>query len=268
MLTMALLLGAPGVAGAGQSYTIISEDATQTSRVVAVRIEERLSEEALQRVALEVRDRAAGSQVRHTQVSFFLPRMPTASRPWASVDTSPTPKIRVFGLSLAEEARLAAEAAADPRKPIGSYIVDLPASPGRITLFASKGRTYAEWAQRGGARITDEVTVERDGSGTRYAPKSGAADHYLVKPNGTLEVRNESTLVAVAEPAARAARHGADVAAAPGQALEQTAHEAPSTAPVAPATRPNRATRRVASARKASGPNLFYSDYMKPIATR
>lgn len=199
LLPLVLLLPM-GPALAGQdSFTIVREDATQTSRVVSVRIDRRLAANELARIAETIRSGSPSPMTRHVVVSYFLPGMPLDQRPWSSVDTTPKTKVLVAGLTLEEAALLAADASKDKRDTVGAWLTEIPSVPGRITIFNQKGRTYLEWAQRSGHKSVDEVVLTKGTRGSRVDLKAGGDDYYLIKASGELELRNQDRLVAVAE---------------------------------------------------------------------
>lgn len=211
---LGLLLGASAHAGERDTFAILSEDATETSRVVAVRIGHRLAGDDLVRLANVVKEAKSSPTLRNTVVSFYLPTMPQNQRPWASVDLAPTPKVYIAGLQLAEERAFIAEANADRRSVTGAWLTELPASPGRIMIFTEKGRTFLEAVTRGGQKSIEEVAETPEKRGTRIDLKSGGSDYYVLKASGELELRNEERLIAVAERIILDRHAGAAVASA------------------------------------------------------
>jgi hypothetical protein len=211
-----LLLAQAGTLKAGQdSFTIVREDATPTSRVVSVRIDRRLSSSELARIAETIKTKSSSPTTRHVVVSYFLPGMPLELRPWASVDTTPKTRVLVSGLTLEEAEIISADAIADKRDTIGSWLTEIPSSPGRITIFNQKGRTYLEWVQRSGQKLVDEVMLTRGTRGSRVDLKAGGDDYYMIKVSGELELRNKDRLVAVAERVT--AQRGAPMASSKAQ---------------------------------------------------
>ncbi|MGQ0671948.1 MAG: hypothetical protein ACT4N2_03580 [Hyphomicrobium sp.] len=197
------------------SYAIVREDATATSRVVAVRIGERLAASRLARIAGLLKASGSMPTTRHVQVSFYLPRMPLDQRPWASVDMTPHTKVTIGGLSLEEQRQLEAEAADDRRTVIGTWLTDLPSVPGRLTIFSEAGKTMLEWRQRGGSTTLDEVVAVRGTRAVRYDLHGGSGDYYLAKSSGELELRSGDRLIAIAAALSRKrpARSSPEVAA-------------------------------------------------------
>lgn len=216
LLMPLLLLAQAGTLKAGQdSFTIVREDATPTSRVVSVRIDRRLSSSELARIAETIKTKSPSPTTRHVVVSYFLPGMPLELRPWASVDTTPKTRVLVSGLTLEEAEIISADAIADKRDTIGSWLTEIPSSPGRITIFNQKGRTYLEWVQRSGQKLVDEVMLTRGTRGSRVDLKAGGDDYYMIKVSGELELRNKDRLVAVAERVT--AQRGAPMASSKAQ---------------------------------------------------
>lgn len=153
----------------------------------------------LVRLANVIKSTKPSPTLRNTVVSFYLPSMPPDLRPWASVDLAPVAKVVIGGLKLEEQQAYAAEANTDRRALIGSWLTDLPSTPGRMAVFKDKGKTYLEWEMRTGQKTVDEIVVTRGTRGSRFDLKAGGDDYYLLKATGELELRSKDRLTAVAE---------------------------------------------------------------------
>jgi hypothetical protein len=284
-----LFLPAFAHAGSSPSYAVLKEDATQTSRVVAVRIESRLAEADLVALARAIKDASPNPANKHTVVLFYLPGMTADQRPWASADTTPAMKVAIAGLTLADAGAYAEAAAGDNRALTGTWLTELPSAPGRLTIFSEKGKTYLEWAQRGGQTSQDEVTVTNGvGGGQRVDLAGGAEDHYVIRPSGQIEIRSGERLVAVAEPLSRKAKAApagkgwtTTVATLPSEPIAAATLEPAATAPEASpaadaaaaaplAAKPYAPLRKKRVARSSArkdkpNPYVVTSDYMRPI---
>lgn len=253
---------------AEDSFAIVGEDATKTSRVVSVRIERRLDADGLARIATNIRSQNSTPAMRHTVVSFFLPGMPLDQRPWASVDTTPTTKVVVGGLKIEEAQRYAAQVAAERRDLIGAWLTDFPSEPGRIAIYNEKGRARLEWVQRNGATIVEELVETRGTRGVRYDLKSGGDEHYLLKSSGVLEIKGKDRLIARAERIDRtktytvATGSGEEGAVEPSAAI---AEDAAANAKALEEARKPRLVKRVKRAPKAAA--LIDYNHMRPLIT-
>lgn len=251
---------------AEDSYAIVGEDATKTSRVVSVKIGHRVGTDDLARIANSVRALNNSPSMRHTVVSFYLPGMPLDQRPWASVDTTPVTKVVVGGLKLEEAARYAAEVSAGKRDLIGAWITDFPSEPGRIAIYNEKGRPRLEWVQRKGATIIEELVETRGTRGVRFDLKSGGDDYYLLRASGELEIKSKDRLLARAERIDRTRTYAVAAGASEEGSVEPTAITAEDAAATAiEEPRKPRLAKRVKRAPKAAA--LIDYNHMRPLIT-
>ena len=180
------------------SFSIVSRDLGEGRRIVAVRLSGRADEAELIAIARGIIVQAPQSGVR-TLVTFYLPKMGLDSGAWANVSFVPEAKATIMGLRRDEEQTYAADVAADRRALLGSWLTDLPAPPGRISIFSDRGKAFVEWRLRTGRTSVDEVAQTRGTRGSRFDARDRSADYYLIKWSGELELRNKDQLIAVAE---------------------------------------------------------------------
>jgi hypothetical protein len=193
------ILVVPAAAQTVPAYRIVAEEKTDTSRTVDVRVERRLGETDIGSIANAVVNREQRPYLR-TIVNFSLPSARTGEPPWASATLVREVRVKIPGLRLDEEQQFTAEARADKRDQVGSWLTSTPATPGRLTIYRENKRLFAEWRMRSGVRSLDEVTETRVSAGRRFDLKSGNTDdHFLVTHAGDLEIRAKGALIAVAE---------------------------------------------------------------------
>ena len=180
------------------AFKVFSEDASAGRRVVAVRIDHRISEAEVSRIAEAVKSRAR-AQAARTQVNFYLNGVRAGEGAWASATYAPDLKIVVNGLTAEEEQAFAAEVENDPRNVVGAWLTGAPAVPGRLMVFREKNRLFAEWRVRGGHRTVDEVVESRGSRGHRFDIPGDDSQYYVMLPGGALELRDKTALIAVAE---------------------------------------------------------------------
>lgn len=201
------------------SFQIVSEDGAGDARRVSVRLDGRVSEAELQAIADAVKARQApGKSV--AAVAFFLPSMALSNGPWAEVRLQPEIKVIITGIRRDEEDVYRAEAQADTRAVIGVWVTSAPAVPGRLTIWRDKdSRIFAEWRLRSGQKTIDELVEQRARNGRRFDIKGSGGGYYLAAWNGTLELGEKSSVIAVSErlqfekPKAEKAQNQEDVAA-------------------------------------------------------
>lgn len=196
---MAASLAIPAAAQAPAPYRIVADQRGDTSRTVDVRIERRLDESELSVIANAIADRDAKPATRIT-INFVLPSARQGDAPWASATLHREVKLKVAGLRLEEERLFRAEAQADRRAVIGSWLTSTPATPGRVTIYREDNRLFAEWRMRSGVTTRDEVRETKVATGRRFDLRSGVGDdHFIMIGNGDLEMRAKGTLITVAE---------------------------------------------------------------------
>lgn len=178
------------------AYNPVSEDISEQRRAVYVRVDRRIDEEDLLRIAGQVEAKGKKAFAR-TYVNFILPGMPINQGAWASVLFSPEPKIMVHGLSRADEELFLSEHRADRRPLLGSWLTSPPAAPGRMTIYSDHGKVYAEWRLRGGQKTVDELRDSTTKTVRRFDVPGGG--YYVLTRSGELEIWDKTTLIATAE---------------------------------------------------------------------
>lgn len=185
-------------AAAAPLHDVISEDESGGRRVISVRLKERLVEADLLQVAGTIKG-TSKEPAAPMLVAFYLTGMPLDQGAWASVSFAPDAKAKINGLKREEQEQFEATLAVDRRQLVGAWITDMPAAPGRLVIFRDKGKPFAEWLLRSGRKSVEELIEVRGSRGSRFDPRAGSADYYLLKANGSLELRNKQRLIAIAE---------------------------------------------------------------------
>jgi hypothetical protein len=183
------------VAAAMPAYDIAHDATSDGRRTVGVRLERRLDDATLVRIATAVHARSAPG-VSRARVTFLLPGQAVAD-PWATVVLSPEPRVTIHGLSVADVDALTAEHRADQRTMVGSWLTSPPAPPARLTIYRSGGRLLAEWRLRNGQRTVDDVQETASDAGRRYVVAGGGS--FLVVRSGELQIWDGTTRIATAE---------------------------------------------------------------------
>lgn len=230
---LAALMLWPSPVIAGAAYKIVSNDGPADAVRVTVRLEARQSEADLRAIADDVRARLPAAKIVRS-VAFYLPAMPLAGNAWAEVRQQPSQSVTVSGLRLEEEIAYRSEAAADTRKRIGVWLTSPPALPGRLTIYrAGPSKIFAEWQLRNGQTTTDALIESRGTRGRRYDIAGGDGGYYQLGANGTLELGNRSTVIAVAEPL-KVTAPAAPVAAVAAPSVQKAIGHPPSAAALTP----------------------------------
>lgn len=272
LICVALLACAiPAHAQALPDSKTVSIDGPESARVMAVRVNERLSERVLYDLA---GDLAAKHKPGETiaAISFFLPKSDLAAQPWAIARFENTrPEIAILGLRAEEEALFRSEAQLDARDVVGVWLTSPPALPGKLTILKSKDGLIAEWHLRNGQKTYDKLTASSSARGVRYTVVGGDGAYYLAAHGGELLLGDATRIIAVAErlpvdPNARLAASKAQAAgltpAVPAQAATTADAVSVSAASVIPTAKTPRARSRRAVQSPAPKNGGFVADLM------
>ena len=214
-------------AGPLPAHNTVSEDLSDQRRSVFVRLERRLDEPDLLRLAEHIRDRSRRTFAR-TQVNYFLPGAPLNQGAWASVQFNPETKVMVHGLRREDEDLFLREHHADRRALLGAWLTSPPAAPGCLSIYSDRGHVYAEWRLRNGQKTLDELQDSMSKAGRRFDVQGGG--FYVLARSGELEIWDKTTLIATAE-RIRPEHLALPVAVALGPKLPPVVTVAPSRAP-------------------------------------
>lgn len=196
-------------------HDVLSVVSTEARHVIQVRIEQRLSEPELTRLAEALRARHGKSGPQRMLIKFNLAGGAREDGSWATATFSPSLNLTIAGLRLEDEDALIAEVRADRRNLLGAWLATSTAAPGRLLIYREGARLYAEWRLRNGTRTLEEVYETRLHSGNRrYEVKGDDTIHYLLRTTGELELRQKQDVIAVAEPIPREPLKGAAPAVA------------------------------------------------------
>lgn len=257
-------------------YKTVSIDGPESARVMAVRVNERLSERVLYDLA---DDLAAKHKPGETiaAISFFLPKSDLAAQPWAIARFENTrPDISILGLRAEEETLFRSEAQLDARDVVGVWLTSPPALPGKLTILKSKDGLIAEWHLRNGQKTYDKLNASRSSRGVRYTVIGGDGAYYLAARGGELLLGDATRIIAVAErlpvdPNARVGASKAQASAVTPAMPDQAAatEDAASAAPVIPAAKtPGTRSRRAAVRAPAPKGGGFVADLMRGAIAR
>lgn len=209
------------------AFKIVSEDARDAGAALSVRIQGRLSEADLKRLADEVRQRRPAGKPPISTLAVFLPGMEIVGPPWAEATFAPDARVVVNGLRRDEEDAYRAAASTDVRDVVGVWLTSPPAPPGVLTIYREPGRRlFAEWRLRNSHKTIDEVYESVGNRGRRYDIVGSGGGYYLALWSGGLQLGDRSSVIAVAERLHFEKRTEAPVAAAPSSEKPATAASA------------------------------------------
>ncbi|HMN38873.1 MAG TPA: hypothetical protein PKD49_14330 [Hyphomicrobium sp.] len=180
-------------------YKTVSIDGPDGARIVAVRLNERISEQALYDIASDLSAKRKSAE-ELASISFFLPKADLAAQPWAIARFADArPSVSILGLRAEEEALFRSEAQHDTRDVVGVWLTSPPALPGKLTILKSKDGFIAEWHLRSGEKTFDNVSASQTPRGVRYTVAGGEGAYYLATRGGELLLGDATRIIATAE---------------------------------------------------------------------
>lgn len=183
------------------SFSIIAADSIpDIKRSLDIRLNRKVSAETLRAIALELKAQDESAYER-TLITYYLPGMTVGAGAWATTHFDPALEVRILGLTAEDEKALAAQLEPASREIIGQWLDESPFIGGRITIFREKEKLYIENAFKDGSRLTKELTEGKSPRGRRFDKVEGSSsgDHWVILPNGNLEVRDNDGPIATAK---------------------------------------------------------------------
>jgi hypothetical protein len=176
------------------SFSIIdSSTVPGIKRRLDIRLNRKVSEQTLRTIALKLKAQDSRAYDR-TFITYYLPGMAVGAGAWATTHFNPVLEVRILGLT--------AEDKPEPttRQAIGCWLDERPFFAGHITIFREEGKLFVERKFKDGSSLKKEIVEKKAPLGRRfdYAEGSAYGDHYVLRPNGDLQIRDTEGLVTVA----------------------------------------------------------------------
>jgi hypothetical protein len=175
--------------------TIASESARPPiKRSLDVVLSRKVSEQELKQVALYLRGQD-GREYERTFILYYLPGMTVGAGAWARTFFEPELKLQILGTTLEDEASLV-PTTNRPHTVIGTWF-DERAGAARVMMIVEADGVYRmlqKFKDGGSVDALLEETLRQDGRcfREREAPRG---DHFVLLPNGALELRDEDGLI-------------------------------------------------------------------------
>ena len=159
-----------------------------------VRLFEKVGPETLGEIAEELRAAESGAYEQFL-ISYYLPGMDPAAGAWATSHFDPELEVRILGVPAPQEL-------SEPDGVVGRWRYD-HAVGYQIVIRRENGAFWRERIFDGVEPRRDELVEKPSPRGRRFQKKEGSphGDHYVLLPDGNLEIRDEDGLVGVAKPA-------------------------------------------------------------------
>lgn len=180
------------------SFSIIdSSTLLSIKRRVDVRLNRRVSEQTLRTIALQLKTQDSRAYDR-TFMFYYLPGMTVAAGAWATSHFTPDLEVRILGLTAEDENKLLTQPESANREIIGRWLDDTPLIGSRTTIFREKGKLFIEHLFKDGSSYKTELIERKSPLGRRFdkVKDSDAGDHWVLDPNGNLQVRDNDGLIA------------------------------------------------------------------------
>lgn len=184
----------------GVSYEIISEEVIpKLKRSVDIRLNQRVSKDALTQIAFALKDSEAKS-FEKTFIGYYLPDMKVNAGYWATTYFTPDLEVRVIGLTADDAEKLATQLPSQDRDEIGRWL-DESAFNKRVTIFRKDDKLYMEDAYQDGSVGVSEIRERASPIGRRFDKliKSPAGDHWILDSSGDLQSYDDEGIISTAK---------------------------------------------------------------------
>jgi hypothetical protein len=165
-------------------------------RSVLVRLYQPVDEKVLEIIARSVQGEKPNFE--RTFIEYLIGDMTYGAGAWATTHFNPNLEVRVLGPSNEELAALAND---ETEAVVGHWIGQIGAV---LTIKEDGGHLYLVQSFENGSEVSDKLRRTETARGIRYDPTEGigsTGDHYLLRGDGSLEIRDQLGLVHVAPPA-------------------------------------------------------------------
>jgi hypothetical protein len=183
------------------SFTIIESNILPgIKRSLDIRLNKKVSKETLAAIAQELK--AQDPQVyERTFMAYLLPGMTVGAGAWATTHFNPDLEVRILGLTLEEERKIAAQPEPDNSEVIGRWLDDRPFVGHRVTIFREQGKLFMEQIFPDGSSSKKDLKETRTRQGRRFDEIEGSAygDHWLLDSDGNLQLRDDEGLISTAK---------------------------------------------------------------------
>ena len=189
------------------TYTIINTTSIpRIKQSLDVLLNRKVHKNVLRAIALELKS-GNPRKYQRTFILYYLPGMKLGAGAWATTHFNPDLEVRIYGLTVAEEADLRAVAQeADLRADIlGIWLDERPFVANKTTIYRQNGKLYMEWKFHDGNSINEEMVKKTSLSGERFEEKGSShillafGEYYVVNQRGNLELRDNDGLISTAK---------------------------------------------------------------------
>jgi hypothetical protein len=180
------------------TYKVIkAERLGEIKCMLTVRLSEKISEQQLRQLALELRAKEPKKYGRMF-ITYYLPGMTVGAMAWATTHFNPNLDVRILGMTAEEEAKLLKQRKATPGDVIGVWFNQ---QLGKVTIV-KKGSTYTVESIYGdGSTGTDTVVAYKvDGRPAFKEPGDPHGEYWLIQGTGRLALYDKLGLIMTFDP--------------------------------------------------------------------
>ncbi len=196
------LVNASGESPASQvRYRIVSDDSIlHFKRSVDVRLDEKITEDQMRVIAIEIRDNESQSYDR-TFICYYLPGMEIGAGAWATSHFNPGLETRVLGLTASEEGSLKSAPEKTTGDVIGTWLEDRPALGCKISLVNRDGAIFMDRTYKDGSGGSSEFVEVPHPKGRSFRENrdNDFGEFYLINSRGDLEAWDKDGLIFTAK---------------------------------------------------------------------
>lgn len=185
------------------TYSVIQTNiVTGIRKSIDVRLNKKVSEDALRKIALELKAGDSRPYDR-TFIVYYLPEMPVGSGGWATSHFDPALDVRIFSIDGPGERADVSEALLSDREDIGKWLDEV--SGIQIVMYREDGKSYVEQYFRDGKFLKEELVGNPSTPGTRLEAKRlepngrSGGGHWVIDNSGNLQIRDNVGLVSTAK---------------------------------------------------------------------
>ena len=182
-------------------YNILKDQKTSgIKRSVAVRLNNRVSKEALITIAQEIKAKDHNRYER-VFILYYLPGMEVGAGAWASSHFNPNLKIEIMGATDEDVSMFKKSSSTDSnRKIIGTWLEE-HAPTRKLVLYRAKGKVFLETVYKSGNAGSQEMGEKKTSVGFRFFKNKGSSqgDYFLLNKNGDLEIWDSEGLISTAK---------------------------------------------------------------------
>jgi hypothetical protein len=182
-------------------YSIIETNVLpKIKRSLDVRLNKRVSEDALRLIALELKSQDS-KRYERTFIAYYLPDMKVGEGAWATTHFDPDLEVRILGLTAVQKEKLTSEPEDSSREVIGKWLYEVPYLGCKITIYRQNGKLYMEKKYHDGSSSNEEIVEKASNIGRRFQEKGAldSGDYYVLDKSGNLQIRDQEGLVGTAK---------------------------------------------------------------------